>query len=38
MGRLRNCQAGSLGGIEVDLQFELGRLFDREIRGLDAAQ
>jgi hypothetical protein len=35
--RLWDAQPERLGGREVDNQFELGRLLDREIAGLGAA-
>ena len=36
--RLRNRQAQSLGGLEVDYQFELRRLLDGEVGGLGALE
>src|SRR3954467_10410103 len=36
--RLGDGQAEHLGGREIDDQIELGRLFDREVSGLDPAQ
>src|SRR5262245_42171914 len=36
--RLRDCQAQRLGGLEVDHQLELRRLFDREVGGFGPFQ
>src|SRR5215475_9256444 len=36
--RRRDCQSESLGGSEVDNEFELRRLLDRQIGGFDAFQ
>jgi hypothetical protein len=36
--RWRNCDAEGLGGLEVDHQLELGRLFDGEVGRLGALE
>ena len=35
---LRDCEAEGLGGLKVDHQLELRRLFDRQVRGLGALE